>query len=194
MTPHLQYAGAATIADARAQYFERSGFDPDGGYAAKWVKLKVGPASVAFPNSTCRVRSVKLHDVHHILTEYDTSWTGEAEIAAWEIASGCRDHYVAWLLDLGAIPIGLAIAPKRTFAAFVRGRRSRNLYNGDFTPELLDCTVGELRERLDIPPVAPKASAADIAAFGWWSGIAAVLTLGPFVLGALVIAAALFLR
>jgi hypothetical protein len=194
MSQHLQYAGAATVLDARSQYFERAGFDSDGGYAAKWVKLKVGPARVAFPNSACRVRSVKLHDVHHILTEYDTSWTGEAEIAAWEVASGCRDHYVAWLLDLGAMLVGLVIAPKRTFRAFVRGRRSRNLYNGDFTPTLLESTVGELREKLDIPVRAPKASAADVVAFGWWSGIATILTLGPYILAIVAMGAMLLLR
>jgi hypothetical protein len=186
MSGDRQYAGATTISDARAQYFAHAGFDPDGGYAAKWIKLKVGPARVAFPNSTCRVRSVKLHDVHHILTEYDTSWTGEAEIAAWEVASGCRDHYVAWLLDLGAMLVGLLIGPERTFRAFVRGRRSRNLYNRDFEPELLQHTVGDLRRKLDIPEAAPDANLADVVAFAWWSAVALAGAVGPLIVAAAV--------
>jgi hypothetical protein len=192
MSADLQYAGAATIADARAEYFAHAGFDSDGGYSAKWVKLKIGPARVAFPNSTCRVRSVKLHDVHHILTEYDTSWTGEAEIAAWEVASGCRDHYVAWLLDLGAMLVGLVVGPKRTFAAFVRGRRSRNLYNGDFQPDLLECTVGHLRRKLDIPEATPAANLADVIAFLWWCAVASAGTVVPTLVVAAAVAIALF--
>jgi len=31
-----------------------------------------------------------LHDVHHLVTGYDTSFRGELELAAWELASpGC---------------------------------------------------------------------------------------------------------
>ncbi len=188
-----RYATAATIDDARERYFQFAGFESDGGYGARWVKLKIGPAQVAFPNTTCRVRSVKLHDVHHILTEYETTWTGEAEIAAWEVASGCRDHYVAWLLDLSAMAVGLAIAPRRTWRAFVRGRRSRNLYNGEFRDALLQRTVGELRRELEIPDAMPEPTSADVVSFAWWSAVAVGITGGPFVVGAAVVAALLLL-
>jgi hypothetical protein len=144
------YDAASTIRESRARYFERSGFAADGGYSDKWVKLKIGRAFVAFPNTASRVRSVRLHDIHHVLTEYDTTWTGEAEIAAWELASGCARHYPAWVLNLAAMAIGFAIAPRRTFSAFGRGWRSRNLYRGQFSDTLLDRTVGELREKLGI--------------------------------------------
>ena len=94
---------------------------------------------------------MKLHDLHHIVTNYDTSWTGESEIAAWELASGCRRHWVAWGLNLGALAIGLVIAPRRTWRAFVRGRRSGNLYgSASFDEALLDRTVGELRRQVGI--------------------------------------------
>jgi hypothetical protein len=146
----VQYEDSATIRAARADYFRRAGFSPDGGYRDRWVKLKIGPIRLAFPNTAARVRAVKLHDIHHLLTEYDTTWTGEAEIAAWELASGCARYYAAWLLNFGAMAIGLAIAPRRTLAAFSRGRRSMNLYRTPFTESLLEKTVGELRRDLCI--------------------------------------------
>lgn len=145
------YDPALTVREARAEYFAVSGFAPDGGYGDKWVRLKVGRFALFFPNTQARVRSVKLHDIHHILTEYRTTWIGEAEIAAWELASGCGRHYPAWILNSGALAIGLFLAPRRVCAAFVRGRHSRNLYAGQFEESLLDLTVGELREQLMIP-------------------------------------------
>jgi ubiquinone biosynthesis protein Coq4 len=138
-----------TVRDARTEYFARAGFAPDGGYGDRWVRLKAGGRTVfVFPNTAARVRSVKLHDLHHIVTGYDTSWVGEAEIGAWELASGCGRHYPAWVLNLGAVAIGALLWPRRVAAAFRRGRRSDNLYAGEFREELLDLDVEELRRRL----------------------------------------------
>ncbi len=47
--------------------------------------------------------------------------------------------------------IGAAIAPRRTWRAFVRGRHSGNLYgSASFDESLLDRTVGELRREVGI--------------------------------------------
>ena len=141
-----------TVRQARADYFRRAGFPPDGGDTQRWVVLRVAGVPVfAFPNIETRRRSVKLHDVHHVLTGYDTSWIGESEIGAWEIGSGCGRHWVAWVLNLGAMAIGFLIAPRRTWRAFVRGRRSGNLYGSASLDEsLLDRTVSDLRREVGI--------------------------------------------
>jgi hypothetical protein len=142
---------ALSVREARAAYFARAGFPADGGYADKWVKLKLGSRTIfAFPNSAARLRSVRLHDLHHIVTGYDTSWRGEAEIAAWELAAGCADHAAAWILNLGAAMIGLVLCPLRLAAAFRRGRRSESLYRSEFSEELLAMSVRELRQKLRI--------------------------------------------
>jgi len=172
-----RYGDSLTLRDARRQYFDANGFG-DGGYDAKWVHVKIGPVPFAFPNTPQRVRSVRLHDLHHVVTDYDTDMTGEAEIGAWEIASSCRDHWAAWLLNLYALGMGLFISPPRMWRAFVRGRHSRNLYDGEFDETMLDGTVRELRGKLrlreDLPP---RAAAADVAGFVLWS-VVALVTLG----------------
>jgi hypothetical protein len=140
----------ARIDTARAQYFRDHGLGPDGGYSARWVRFRVGPLVIPFPNSTARVAALPLHDLHHIATGYDTSWTGEAEIAAWELGAGCGRYLAAWLLNLAALPIGLVIAPRRTWRAFRRGRSTRTLYDEAWDPAWLGRTVGSLRERLDL--------------------------------------------
>ncbi len=138
-----------TLRDARAAYFVRAGFSPDGGYGDKWVKLKLGKRTIfAFPNTEPRVRAVRFHDLHHVVTGYDTTWRGEAEIGAWELAAGCGPYVAAWVLNFGAALIGLIIAPRRVIQAFRRGRRSNTLYDRDFTDELLEMTVGEMRRQL----------------------------------------------
>jgi hypothetical protein len=138
-----------TVREARALYFAQNGLS-EAGYSDRWVKLRAGPLPLAFPNTRARVRAVKLHDLHHVATGYDTTWRGEAEIGAWELAAGCGHHLPAWVLNLGAVVVGLLIAPGRTLRAWRRGRRSRTLYAGEFDPSLLDMTVPELRARLGL--------------------------------------------
>jgi len=159
---------ALTLEAGRQLYFERSGIEP--GYDARWVTLRAGRVPVlVFPNTAGRVRAVRLHDLHHVVTGYETTWTGEAEIGAWEIATGCGSFFAAWVLNLGAFVVGLVIAPRKLFRAFVRGRHSENLYHtaGEWNEALLDGSVGELRAKLGLG-ATPRATASDVAAFGLW--------------------------
>jgi len=136
------------VREARARYWEASNLT-ESGYEDRWVKLEAGPIPIWFPNSKARIRAVKLHDLHHVATGYDTSWTGEAEMSAWELAAGCGRHYPAWLLNLVSVGIGAVIAPRRTWRAWRRGRRCKSLYGArDLDEALLDLSVDELRSRL----------------------------------------------
>jgi hypothetical protein len=141
---------AISLREARAQYFRENGLEPDGGYSRRWVKLQVGTIPMWFPNTDARRRAVWLHDLHHIVTGYDTSWIGEAEIAAWELGGGCGDYYAAWLLNAAAAIIGLLITPHRVWRAFIRGKHSCNLYNLNVDEHCLDETVDTMRKRLGI--------------------------------------------
>jgi hypothetical protein len=136
------------VRDARTEFFRLAGLPSDGGYSARFIHFRIGVVSFVLPNSAARKKAVPLHDLHHLATGYDTSWTGEAEIAAWELASGCRSYPAAWLLNLLAFPMGLMIAPVRTWRAFRRGRSSANLYAGEWDEKWLDASLGQLRARL----------------------------------------------
>ena len=138
------------VREARARYFAENGLG-DGGYGDRFVVLRVaGVPALVLPNTKQRVRSVRIHDVHHVLTGYATSWRGEAEIAAWELASGCRDHWAAWGLNLSAALIGLCFAPRAVWRAFRHGWRCRNLYEWEWDDGILDRSVGELRRELGL--------------------------------------------
>src|SRR5205823_1238591 len=107
------YAPEMTLGEARADYFERAGFGVDGGYDEFWIKVKVWRLPIWLPNTKGRVAAVKLHDLHHVLTEYPTTWSGEAEISGWEIGSGGVNRYWAgWWLDLMGVAQGLVVNPR----------------------------------------------------------------------------------
>jgi hypothetical protein len=139
-----------TLREARARYFRDNGFEDDGGYAGKWVRIKLGPIPVMFPNTTGRRAALLQHDLHHVATGYDTTLVGEAEIGAWELASGCRHYYAAWMLNMGAVVIGLFLAPRRVCRAFLRGWRCPNLYRIGVDASWPDETVSGLRRRLGL--------------------------------------------
>jgi hypothetical protein len=148
MAAHQEDEG--TLLEARTRYFERNGFGSDGGYSAKWVHVKLGVVPIAFPNVASRVRAVRYHDLHHVLTSYGTDMNGESEIAAWELATNCRGFYAAWFLNFGSLAYGSLVCPRRVHAAFVRGRHTANLYDRDFNDTLLGRTVSQQRTELGL--------------------------------------------
>lgn len=158
-----------TMRQARQAYFDENGFGADGGYSDAWVDFKLGPIPFPFPNTASRVRAVKYHDLHHILTGYRTDFTGELEISAWEIAAGCKDFAAAWVLNLGGMASGLFVAPRRVFAAFLRGRRERTLYGEDLEA-LLDAPVAEVQARY-APKSDEGAGVLDVALFALASAV-----------------------
>jgi len=159
------YEGNLSLRDALRRYFDDNGFGADGGYGSSWVELKVGPIPMPFPNTSARKKAVPFHDLHHIATGYGTDWSGEAEISAWELGAGCKTMLVAWQLNLSMSFVGCFFAPRRTFAAFVSGRRSRSFYGQSYEP-LLDLSVAQARTHTAIPATQPRATPTDLALFG----------------------------
>ncbi|MBA3322125.1 MAG: hypothetical protein H0T45_11860 [Pyrinomonadaceae bacterium] len=170
------YNPELTLRDARTQYFAVNNFGW-GGYDDKWVKVEYGVLRFYFPNTKGRVKVVKYHDLHHILTEYGTSLSGETEIGAWEVATGCTRSLAAWLLNLSGFAAGLVINPQGVYKAFLRGKHSANLYHLPFNDELLSSRVGYLRQQLNLDEPLRPASLADNTAFILWSLISVVTLL-----------------
>jgi hypothetical protein len=164
---------------ARAEYFAANGFS-EASYTDAWVTIgKLGPIPLGFPNTTSRKRAIRLHDLHHVATGYPTTWIGEAEIGAWEIAGGCTDHWAAWVLNAGGFAYGLVVAPRRVYRAFMRGRRGRSghrgrtLYHSGWDDTLLDLSVGELRRRLAVDDGDARPRWRNRLAFASWVGLLA---------------------
>ena len=175
------YDDGMTMGSARQRYFDANGFD--GAYSERWVKLKAGPIPLYFPNAKGRRRAVKFHDLHHIATGYQTDWTGEAEIGGFEIGGGCGPFVWAWILNLQAMAVGLLVAPRALFRAFVRGRHAGTLYHqGDFEDAMLERSVGDIRHQLGLDRATPPTGVTDVVSFAFWSAVAMVWTFAPLIL------------
>lgn len=170
--------------DARIAYYRANGFGDDGGDSLDWVPIKIWRFTLKIPNSSARRRAVKVHDLHHIVTGYRTDLRGEAEIAAWELASGCARVPVAFVLNLFALAIGVLMIPGRVVRAWARGRASRNLYRRD-TLESLDALLPQdvtaVRASLGLDRVAPRVGVLDVATLTFYAIVALALLVGVVV-------------
>jgi hypothetical protein len=166
----VRYPDDLSLLDARNLFFRDAKLGSDCGYSDRWVRVETKPIPFYFPNWPARVAAARLHDLHHIAVEYETDWPGEAEIAAWEIASGCARYHAAWILNFGAFSAGLVVAPRRLFRAFLRGRdATTNLYKIGFDESRLDdIAVGILRDQLGLRAALPSTGATDVGLFLLW--------------------------
>jgi hypothetical protein len=116
-----------SLREARDLFFARSNLGPDGGYASRWVRVETKPLPFYFPNCSARVAAARLHDLHHIATNYKTDWPGEAEISAWEIGGGYGHYYAAWILDLGGWAPGSSSPREDCFAPSCAADRRKRI-------------------------------------------------------------------
>lgn len=167
-----------TLREARAQYWAENNFGDDGGDSLKWITVKALGIPFKIPNTEGRRKAVRVHDLHHVVTGYKTDLRGEAEIGAWELATGCFRHPAAFVLNLLVISFGFFMAPRRLVRAWARGRRSKNLYAIPYDDALLDQTVEATRRRLGLDPEPAPARTKDAVGFGLtWLGSLPLLAL-----------------
>jgi len=103
-----------------------------------------------FLNTSARRRALALHDVNHLVAGVGTGNVGEAEISAWELASGgCGQYAAAWALDLAGMLLGM-VWPIHVIRAFAAGRMMKNAYAFD-VDEVLGMDLVELRHILTPP-------------------------------------------
>lgn len=118
--------------------------------AKSWLEVRVENKVVrVFPLWPIQ-HAIRKHDIHHVLTGYSTSFKGEAELAAWELSTGgCHLNLIFWIDRFGGLLIGLAMFPRSTFTAFLRGIGSRNTFSMNLD-EILELDVADLRDRLQL--------------------------------------------
>jgi hypothetical protein len=131
-------------------FYQQYNLDDDGGQNSSYVKIEFTEKFfLYFPNFDIRRKAVFKHDVHHIATGYTSTFKGETEISAWELASGCKRYWAAYALDLHAVMIGMIFNPAGVYRAFIKGRNTKNLYADVFTDEqLIDMPLYEIKESL----------------------------------------------
>lgn len=176
---NMLYSNADKVSEARSSYFSSNGIPLDGGIHDKWARYKIGPLTlIGFPNFRHRMEAILRHDLHHIVLNLDTSSLGEGLIAAWELGSGCGRYWISWCMEPQALWWGILMAPRKTFALFILGRRSRNYFHETVPENFLVQTVGDLRKHL-----LPEKKNSLRANFGDVLLFAAMAILGTLMIG-----------
>ena len=135
-----------TVRVGRDRYLAENGLGLES-YTAPRFPIHVGKWAVYLPNPGL----LPLHDLHHVVTGYGTGLVGEAEISTYELRAGCRTVMV-FILCVGAILIGMFVAPRRIWRAWKRAGGTRDLYYTNIPYDaLLEMSVGDLRQHLGIP-------------------------------------------
>jgi hypothetical protein len=175
-----------SASEALAAFYAREGLPADGGSRARRWRIALGPLSIPMPNFAWRSKALPVHDLHHLLTGYPCTPTGEFEMAAWEFAAGRYPHACATAFCLPLVGMGALLAPRRTYAAFVRGRASRTLYAQGLSTQVLQSTLAQL-QRDAVPAHDGRAGRGDSTAYAALVGVSLAWTLAPVALLAAVL-------
>ena len=149
----MTITGEDTLQHLLPSFYKQYKLDGDGGINDSKVKIEINKRFYFYiPNFPSRKKAVLKHDIHHIITGYPSHFIGETEISAWEVASGCKSYWIAWALNFHGMVAGFWFNLRGIYHAFVRGRRSKNLYSNLVTDrEVLEMHVNDLQNLLTIP-------------------------------------------
>ncbi len=140
--------------------------------------LGEGMLHIKLPNFAWRRAAIVRHDLHHLLTGFPFTPAGEMQMAAWEFAAGRFPHPGATAFCLPLVGLGAVLLPRRTFAAFVRGRHGKSLYGMTLSNDLLALPVTELRARF-APATPARTMVSDVSAYLRRVGLSFALMLAP---------------
>ena len=158
----MKAAATPTLRAALAEFRRANRLPADETAITSWTR-RLGPVTLRLPNFAWRREAILAHDLHHVLTGYPCTLSGECQMAAWEFGAGRMPHWAATWFCLPLVPLGLVWAPRRTLAAFLDGRRSRSLHESRAIDRLL--AVPLQAARLEIVATTPGAPWADRARF-----------------------------
>ena len=148
-------------------FYKQYNLEYDGGQSLPYVRIELLKKIIVYiPNFKVRKKAIFKHDVHHLATGYQSNFRGETEIGSWEIGSGIKKYWIAFMLDIQAVMIGILFNPAGVFKAFVRGRRTKNLYTDQYPDtDILHMKMGEIRKMLKLDIPEHKAGIRDLLVF-----------------------------
>ncbi|MEO5905431.1 MAG: hypothetical protein ABIQ11_01805 [Saprospiraceae bacterium] len=163
-------------------FYQKHNLGMDGGQSSSTVKMDITKGIHFYiPNFNARRNAVLRHDIHHLVTGYSAAYfLGECEISAWEIASGCRKYWAAFLINTSGVLLGCLINPKKICQAYARGSRTKNLYHDEFTEEeLMHLPVDKIKSflMLDQYPKNSKPGFSELISLGMFLIFASIYSI-----------------
>lgn len=116
------------VREALIGFYKFNQLDIAGDFESHCVRVYIGCILAPVPNIKARMKYLKFHDLHHIMSGYGIDRIGESEISAWELGSrSCRKPIIS-IMNLFALSTGYILSPSKVTEAFYRGCKSKNLY------------------------------------------------------------------
>ena len=145
----MLYSDSELLGEGLRRYYEANNLPPDGGKKDPWARYQFGPLhAIAFPNFSLRDEALRRHDIHHVLSNLDTSPRGEGMIAAWELGSGCGRYWISWFMESQALWWGILLAYRETLGLFCLGRHSNNYFHLELGENIEKQAIGDLRKKV----------------------------------------------
>jgi len=133
------------VKEKLTEFYKSNNLGIDGGVDKDWNKFEISYFTFLFPN--LNKKGYLLHDVNHLLCGYGIDWFGEFETAAWEIGSGGRKGFgLSWFYPITGFLLGLILIPKRTIAAYNKGRKRKNAHLLSKKYKVLEMEIEELKK------------------------------------------------
>ena len=110
-----------TLGKLLNEFYLNNGLPENGGITYDTFNIKVWFINIPFPNPKFRKDVTHIHDIEHLLNNYDTSSKGEAFIAGWEIGTRFYKHFPINLIIFLAFGYFLFLHPKTVFNGFKKG-------------------------------------------------------------------------
>jgi hypothetical protein len=173
-----------TIQEGLLEFYKINHFDDDGGEKNNWAWIKFRFLSLPIPNPESRKKVLFLHDIHHLITENDTTWKGESSVGAWEVATGGWGYnFYIWWIILGSFLIGVFGYPTNTFKWFVRGCRSKSVVGLNMSKsELLVASIKDIKNKAGLVQISDKpATFKEFLIYLAWIIVALTIYLLPLV-------------
>jgi len=109
------------------QFRRENGLRVSGGESRIWLAT-LGSLIIPLPNFKWRREAIDQHDIHHMMTGYPVTASGELCLAAWEVGVRCYANFWARGLCHFLMGLGLVSQPRKTLNAFRAGRNLLPIY------------------------------------------------------------------
>lgn len=136
---------AKTILEDLKEYWKKNNLPEDGGESEVFNKAQIGRFSFRYPN--LNGKALLLHDINHFLTGYPTTWKGEFQVSAWELASGGRKGFpTTWIYPISLSILGLLFYPLQTIKAYKNGKDKQNAFIIYRQTDIFKMTINEIKK------------------------------------------------
>ncbi len=133
-----------TILEELETYWKERNLPQDGGKNEKLNKAQIGSFSFRYPN--LNGKALLLHDINHLITDFPTTWKGEFQVSAWEMASGARKGFPLTLIyPVSLVLIGLIIYPREVLSAYKYGTNKQNAFLIYSQTDIFQMTLEEIK-------------------------------------------------